>query len=91
MLFLQEEDIGWMKVLFDFYDSDRDGKLSTRQACLVCTQLVQSAGFVKANQAPPGSKGGSTKHFYRMATRNASRPITSEQASCIKRSPTAHQ
>lgn len=56
-----------------------------------CRQLVQSAGFVKANQAPPGSKGGSTKHFYRMATRNASRPITSEQASCIKRSPTAHQ
>ena len=33
----QEEDIRLMKVMFDFYDQNRDGKLSPSQACLLCT------------------------------------------------------
>ena len=34
---VQEEDIRLMKVMFDFYDRDRDGKLTPSQACLLCT------------------------------------------------------
>lgn len=43
-------------------------------------QLVQSAGFVRGNHVPPTSRGGHTKHFFRMANRGSSTPMASKQA-----------
>ncbi|CAN0097404.1 unnamed protein product [Scytosiphon promiscuus] len=35
----KEDEIEPMKVLFDFYDRDRDGMLTVDEACLLCTTL----------------------------------------------------
>lgn len=42
-------------------------------------QLIQSAGFVRGNHVPPATPGGHTKHFFRMANRNISEPMTAAQ------------
>lgn len=33
----QEDEVETMKVLFDFYDRDRDGMLTVEEASLLCT------------------------------------------------------
>lgn len=40
---------------------------------------MQSASFVRGNHVPPAAPGGHTKHFFRMANRNPSKPITAAQ------------
>ncbi|CBJ31377.1 hypothetical protein Esi_0248_0024 [Ectocarpus siliculosus] len=76
----KEEDVELMKVLFDMYDRDRDGMLTVEEACLLCTQFIQSAGFVRGSHVPPTARGGHTKHFFRMANRSSSTPMGSKQA-----------
>ncbi len=46
---------------------------------------MQSAGFVRGNHVPPAASGGHTKHFFRMANRNAAEPMTSEQVRVVGR------
>lgn len=82
-----------------WHDEETDSLRPLKSAWLVCNenhvlhscrQLIQSAGFVRGNHVPPAAPGGHTKHFFRMANRNTSEPMTamqvwrsSENRSCL--------
>ncbi|CAM9496639.1 unnamed protein product [Ectocarpus fasciculatus] len=65
--------LGYHPVESSSIRSSEDGRVAFRQ-------LVQSAGFVRGNHVPPTSRGGHTKHFFRMANRGSSTPMASKQA-----------